>query len=84
MNSKHLSLPTPQWAALVDRASKRMQKITVLVDDLLNASWLSEGKLHLKKTLFNLSKAPTNRLIVFRLKRRGIMINEFFLNCSTF
>ena len=34
-----------------------MNKVATLVDELLNASRMSEGQLHLKKTIFNLSKA---------------------------
>lgn len=49
--------PTPKLAALINQASKSMNKITALVDDLLNASRINEGQLHLKKTRFNLSKA---------------------------
>jgi signal transduction histidine kinase len=49
--------PTPKMAPLIDQAGKSMHKITVLVDDLLNASRVNEGQLHLKKGRFNLSKA---------------------------
>lgn len=49
--------PTLKLPALLDQASKSMNKVTALVDDLLNASRMSEGQLHLKKTHFNLSKA---------------------------
>jgi PAS domain S-box-containing protein len=49
--------PTHKLPALVEQASKSMNKVTALVDDLLNASRMSEGQLHLKKTRFNLSKA---------------------------
>lgn len=34
-----------------------MNKVTTLVDELLNASRMNEGQLRLKKTRFNLSKA---------------------------
>lgn len=49
--------PGPKLADLVEQASKSMAKVTVLVDELLNASRMNEGQLHLKKTRFNLSKA---------------------------
>lgn len=49
--------PTPKLALLLDQASRSMNKVTLLVDDLLNASRMSEGQLHLKKTRFNLSQA---------------------------
>jgi PAS domain S-box-containing protein len=49
--------PTRQLPTLIDQAAKSMHKLTALVDDLLNASRLNEGQLHLKNTSFNLSKA---------------------------
>ena len=47
----------PNLAKLVEQGSKSMSKVTILVDDLLNASRLNEDQLHLRKTKFNLSKA---------------------------
>ncbi|MGY3211883.1 ATP-binding protein [Mucilaginibacter sp. HD30] len=49
--------PTGMLPKLVDQANKSMDKVTVLVDELLNAGRLAEGQLQLKKTKFNLSKA---------------------------
>jgi PAS domain S-box-containing protein len=49
--------PTSQLPRLLDRAGKSMNRVTALVDELLNASRMSEGQLYLKKTRFNLSKA---------------------------
>ena len=49
--------PTPMLPALLNQAGKSMNKVTALVDELLNAGRLAEGQLHLKKTSFNLSKA---------------------------
>jgi PAS domain S-box-containing protein len=49
--------PTPMLPRLLEQASKSMSKVTLLVDELLNASRMSEGQLHLKKTRFNLTKA---------------------------
>lgn len=48
--------PTTKLPALIERAGKSMDRVTSLVDELLNASRLNEGQLHLKKTRFNLSK----------------------------
>ena len=48
--------PTARSNTLLQQASKSMNKVTVLVDELLNASLMTEGQLHLKKTRFNLSK----------------------------
>lgn len=49
--------PTPMLPILLDQAGKSMNKVTALVDELLNAGRLAEGQLQLKKTKFNLSKA---------------------------
>jgi two-component system CheB/CheR fusion protein len=51
------SAPSPRLPALLEQAGKSMNKVTALVDDLLNASRMAEGQLHLKKTRFNISKA---------------------------
>ncbi len=44
-------------SSLVEQANKSMLKISVLIDDLLNASKINEGQLHLKVTRFKLSSA---------------------------
>lgn len=49
--------PTPLLPTLLDQAGKSMNKVTALVDELLNAGRLSEGQLQLRKTKFNLTKA---------------------------
>jgi PAS domain S-box-containing protein len=49
--------PTQMLPVLLEQSSKSMSRITSLVDELLNASRMSEGQLHLKKTRFNLTKA---------------------------
>jgi PAS domain S-box-containing protein len=50
-------VPTAAWPVLIEQAARSMGKVTVLVDELLNASRMNEGQLHLKKTRFNLTKA---------------------------
>jgi two-component system CheB/CheR fusion protein len=47
----------PKLLALVEQANKSMNRVNLLVDDLLNASRLGEGELQLRKTRFNLSSA---------------------------
>lgn len=42
---------------LIHHANKSMDKVTHLIDDLLNASKINEGQLQLKKTTFKISKA---------------------------
>jgi PAS domain S-box-containing protein len=49
--------PTRALPALLVQAGKSMNKVTGLVDELLNAGRISGGELDLKKTRFNLSKA---------------------------
>lgn len=49
--------PTANLPVLLERASKSMDRVSSLVDELLNASRMNEGQLHLNKTRFNLFKA---------------------------
>ncbi|MBL4676664.1 MAG: PAS domain-containing sensor histidine kinase [Mucilaginibacter sp.] len=49
--------PTPMFPTMVQQAVKSMDKVTTLVDELLNAGRVAEGQLHLKKTRFNLFRA---------------------------
>jgi two-component system CheB/CheR fusion protein len=49
--------PAEKTRPLLQQANKSMTKVTTLVDELLNASRMNEGQLHLKKTRFKLSKA---------------------------
>jgi PAS domain S-box-containing protein len=44
-------------ANLVDQANRSMNKISLLIDDLLNASKMNEGQLQLKYTKFNVFAA---------------------------
>jgi len=39
---------------LIEKANRNINKVTVLVDDLLNASHINEGRLNINKTMFNL------------------------------
>ncbi|WP_316839445.1 PAS domain-containing sensor histidine kinase [Pedobacter gandavensis] len=41
---------------LLEKASKSLDKITILVDDLLNSSKLNQGELYIKKTWFSISE----------------------------
>lgn len=41
---------------LIDQANKSLHKVSVLIADLLNASKMNDGQLHLNKTHFNLSE----------------------------
>ena len=42
-------------AKLIEQADKSMQKVIILIDDLLNVSRMNEGQLQLSKTQFTLS-----------------------------
>jgi PAS domain S-box-containing protein len=44
-------------SSLVEQANKSMNKISLLIEDLLNASKMNEGQLQLKYTKFNLQAA---------------------------
>ncbi|MBL4674770.1 MAG: PAS domain-containing sensor histidine kinase [Mucilaginibacter sp.] len=50
------NLSNPMAPQLIDSSNKSMQKISTLVDDLLNINRFSEGKLQLQKTRFNVWK----------------------------
>ncbi|MCD0487649.1 PAS domain S-box protein [Pedobacter sp. MC2016-14] len=41
---------------LISQANKSMNKMSTLIEDLLNATKMTEGQLHLKKTVFNLQE----------------------------
>jgi two-component system CheB/CheR fusion protein len=70
--------PTQMLPALLNQAVKSMDKVTTLVDELLNAGRMTEGQLHLKKTRFNLSKAIDECCLhvtaagVYRIVTRGL------------
>jgi PAS domain S-box-containing protein len=46
-----------KFTSLVQQANRSMNKISVLIDDLLNASNINEGQLQLKSTRFKISSA---------------------------
>lgn len=49
------SNPTPLFPRLIDQSAKSMQKITELVEDLLNVSRMKEGQVMLNKKKFRIS-----------------------------
>lgn len=55
MLNKMKEKPNSMLITLVDQANKSMERITTLIDNLLSANQLTEGQLHLNKTLFVLS-----------------------------
>ncbi len=40
---------------LMDQANRSLNKVNVLIEDLLNASMANEGQLHIKKKKFNIT-----------------------------
>lgn len=46
----------PTLPKLISQANRSLNKVSVLVDDLLNASKLTQGQLHLNKTYFNINQ----------------------------
>ncbi|MGO4875355.1 ATP-binding protein [Pedobacter psychrotolerans] len=44
-------------SALIEQANKSLRKVTILIEDLLNASKMNEGQLHLNKQTFNIVEA---------------------------
>ncbi|MFD2287025.1 PAS domain S-box protein [Pedobacter petrophilus] len=47
----------PKLSGLIDQANKGLKKVTILIEDLLNASKMNEGQLHLNKKPFNIVEA---------------------------
>jgi len=47
----------PKLSGLIDQANKGLKKVTTLIEDLLNASKMNEGQLHLNKKPFNIVDA---------------------------
>jgi PAS domain S-box-containing protein len=47
----------PKLSKLIDQANQSMKKINELIGDLLNASRMTEGQLHLRMRNFNISQA---------------------------
>ncbi|RZM07412.1 MAG: PAS domain S-box protein, partial [Pedobacter sp.] len=47
----------PRLSKLIDQANQSMKKINELIGDLLNASKMNEGQLHLQMRNFNISQA---------------------------
>ena len=60
LNEMKESLSLPLVANLITLSNQSLDKFTVLIDDLLNASKVNEGQLHLQKKLINLSEAIGN------------------------
>ena len=44
-------------SSLIEQANKSLKKVTILIEDLLNASKMNEGQLHLNKQPFNIVEA---------------------------
>ncbi|WP_373287857.1 sensor histidine kinase [Pedobacter psychrotolerans] len=44
-------------SGLIEQANKSLKKVTILIEDLLNASKMNEGQLHLNKQPFNIVEA---------------------------
>ncbi|GGH01117.1 sensor histidine kinase [Mucilaginibacter phyllosphaerae] len=47
---------TPMVTKLVAMANKSMQRVSTLIEDLLNVSKLNQGQLHLEKTIFSIDE----------------------------
>ena len=60
LNEIKESLALSMVADLITLSNKSLDKFTIFIDDLLNASKVNEGQLHLKKKLINLSQEIGN------------------------
>jgi two-component system CheB/CheR fusion protein len=69
--------PSPKMLpVLIAQANKSLDKVTVLIEDLLNASKVNEGQLHLNLTLFNLSKVIDEYCYYIRIEGAYTIITE--------
>jgi two-component system phosphate regulon sensor histidine kinase PhoR len=48
------------FPTLIDQANKSLNKVSVLIDDLLNSTKMTEGQLHLNKTKFSIAQLITD------------------------
>jgi two-component system CheB/CheR fusion protein len=74
--------------SLIDGANKSMEKINILIEDLLNVSKISEGQLHLKKTHFNIAKLISeccdhvHALGIYEINTTGDLTAEVFADAE--
>jgi PAS domain S-box-containing protein len=57
-------------AGLIDKANRNVIKVNSLVDDLLNASQMNDGHLHLNKSAFNLSEVLNDLMQPIRAENK--------------
>lgn len=74
--------------SLIERANKSMEKINILIEDLLNVSKISQGQLHLNKTKFTIAKLideccdHVHALGVYSIKTNGDVAAEVFADAE--
>ncbi len=69
--------PSPEMLHnLIGLANKSLDKVTILIDDLLNASKVNEGQLHLNQTLFNLAQVINDCCYFIRTEGVYTIITE--------
>ncbi|MGZ3945473.1 MAG: ATP-binding protein [Mucilaginibacter sp.] len=69
--------PSPSVAAkLIGQANKSLDRVGVLIDDLLNVSKLNHGQLHLSKTRFNISELVNECCQYIRIESEYSIITE--------
>ncbi len=67
----HKMLPS-----LIEKANRNIDKVNSLVEDLLNASQLNQGSLHLNKSLLNLAELIGDCVHHIRIEQRYEIITE--------
>lgn len=69
--------PSPSVAAkLIGQANKSLDRVGVLIEDLLNVSKLNQGQLHLNKTRFNISEMVNECCQYIRIESEYSIITE--------
>jgi len=81
---RHKPKEDPKLSGLIDQANRGLRKVTILIEDLLNASKMNEGQLHLNKQPFNLVEAVNeccahiNREGIYKIIVEGDLAADIF------
>lgn len=67
---------SPMAPRLIQQANKSLDRVTVLIDELLNVSKLNQGELHLNKTRFNINEVINDCSQYIRIEGEYTIITE--------
>jgi two-component system CheB/CheR fusion protein len=69
---------------LIEKANRNVDKVNALVEDLLNASQMNQGQLHLNKSMFNLAGLISDCVHHVRIDQRYEIIIEGDITLQVF